>query len=410
MSKTVWIFLQYASTPATGIGGRHYYLGRELAKQGYQVYLIASASHHLLREKPVFNGAFEIEKLEAGFNFVWVRMPDYEEAHSKQRALNWFLFPWRIQKLARLLPDKPDTILSSSPSLLTFLGAQRLAKKFKARLVFEVRDIWPLTLTEIGGYSTKHPFIRLMQWVEDKAYRDADAVVSNLKNAVEHMVSRGMASDKFNWVPNGFSLDEVNENTPLNDQVLAQLPKNKFIVGYTGTLGVANALDTLIEAASNLVEHSNIVFVLVGDGKQKAALQASAQERKLGNVVFIEPIPKVQIQAMLSHFDVCYIGLTKDPLFRFGVSPNKLFDYLYSAKPVIYGIESGSYRPIDEARAGLQVAAEDPRQLADAVLKLYQMPAQERHALGENGRKAALAEYEYGQLSEKLAGVLFGND
>ncbi|MBF4317793.1 glycosyltransferase WbuB, partial [Vibrio anguillarum] len=160
MSKTVWIVQQYASTPATGIGGRHYYLGRELVKLGYKVYLIASASHHLLREKPVLNQPFKIETLEEGFYFVWVNMPDYTEAHSKQRALNWFLFPWQIQKLARKIADKPDAVLSSSPSLIAFLGAQRLAKKFKARLVFEVRDIWPLTLTEIGGYSPKHHFIR----------------------------------------------------------------------------------------------------------------------------------------------------------------------------------------------------------------------------------------------------------
>jgi glycosyltransferase involved in cell wall biosynthesis len=249
------------------MGGRHYYLARELAKQGYKVYLIASASHHLLREKPVFKGVFKQEQID-GFTFVWVQMPDYEEAHSKQRALNWFLFPWRIQKLAGMLPDKPDTVLSSSPSPIAFLGAQRLAKKFSARLVFEVRDIWPLTLTEIGGYSPSHPFIRFMQWVEDKAYRDSDAVVSNLKNAVEHMASRGMSPDKFTWIPNGFSLDEVNQKAPLNEKAAGQLPQGKFIVGYTGTLGVANALDTLIEAASNLRQYPEIAFVLVGGARK----------------------------------------------------------------------------------------------------------------------------------------------
>ncbi|EGR1264336.1 glycosyltransferase family 4 protein [Vibrio cholerae] len=407
MSKTVWIVQQYASTPATGIGGRHYYLGRELVKLGYKVYLIASASHHLLREKPVLNQPFKIETLEEGFYFVWVNMPDYTEAHSKQRALNWFLFPWQIQKLARKIADKPDAVLSSSPSLIAFLGAQRLAKKFKARLVFEVRDIWPLTLTEIGGYSPKHPFIRLMQWVEDKAYRDSDVVVSNLKNSVEHMAGRGMARDKFSWVPNGFSLDEVNQKIPLNHTAAAQLPKNKFIIGYTGTLGVANALQTLVEAAERLQEYTEIAFVLVGAGKEKAALQSLVAEKQLRNIFFIEPIPKVEIQSILSEFDACYIGLTKDPLFRFGVSPNKLFDYLYSGKPIVYGIESGEYKPIEDAKAGLQVPAQAPEQLADAVLSLYQMPAEERLAMGENGRKAALKQYEYGQLANQLIKVLF---
>lgn len=406
MSKCVWIVNQYASTPDTGMGGRHYYLGYELAKQGYQVYLIAASSHHLLRNQPAMEQGFKIESLADGFHFVWINMPDYTEAHSKQRVVNWFLFPWRIQKLARKIADKPDAVLSSSPSPIAFLGAQRLAKKFKARLVFEVRDIWPLTLTEIGGYSPKHPFIRFMQRIEDKAYQDADAVVSNLKNSVEHMVSRGMAHDKFSWVPNGFSLDEVSQKVPLNSNAVAKLPKNKFIVGYTGTLGVANALDTLIEAAELVEEYPDIAFVLVGAGKEKAALQSLAAEKKLSNVFFIDPIPKLEIQAMLNEFGACYIGCLADSLYRFGIGANKIPEYLYSGKPIIHAY-SGSSDPIKEANAGLQVPAEEPNQLANIILKLYQMPEDKRSLLGKNGREAAIKQYEYGFLANKLAKVIF---
>lgn len=389
-----------------GYGGRHYYLGRELAKQGYKVYLIASASHHLLREKPVLNQPFKVETLEAGFHFVWVNMPDYTEAHSKQRALNWFLFPWRIQKLMAFIADKPDVVLSSSPSPIAFLGAQRIAKRFKARLVFEVRDIWPLTLTEIGGYSPNHPFIRFMQWVEDKAYRDSDAVVSNLKNAVEHMVGRGMNPAKFGWVPNGFSLDEVNQKIPLNENSAAKIPEGKFIVGYTGTLGVANALDTLIDAAEHLKEYSDIAFVLVGGGKEKALLQSSVMEKGLSNVTFIDPIPKVEIQAMLSRFDVCYIGWLNDQLYRFGIGANKIPEYLYSGKPVLHAY-SGSCDPISEAHAGILVPAENPKKLAEAVLSLYKMSPDQRSSMGANGHKVAVEQYEYSNLASSLARVLF---
>ena len=91
MSKAVWIINQYASTPATALGGRHYYMAQEMAKKGYVVYIIGSASHHLLREKPAFNSAFKLEEVE-GFRFVWVKMPSYGNAHSKKRVLNWVLF------------------------------------------------------------------------------------------------------------------------------------------------------------------------------------------------------------------------------------------------------------------------------------------------------------------------------
>ncbi|ARM83543.1 putative glycosyl transferase [Marinobacter salarius] len=405
MSKTVWIINQYASTPATALGGRHYYMAREMAKKGYAVYIIGSASHHLLREKPAFNSAFKLEEVE-GFRFVWVKMPSYGNAHSKKRVLNWVLFPWRIRKLLQVIPDRPDTILCSSPSPLAFLGAQWLARKLNARLVFEVRDIWPLTLTELGGHSPNNPLIRLMQWVEDKAYRDSSAVVSNLKNSVEHMASRGMAPEKFTWVPNGFSMDEVNLNSPLNAKAESQLPEGKFLVGYTGTLGVANALDTLICAAEQLKGHSGIAFVLVGDGKEKPALKKLVASKALANVYFVDPIPKVEIQAMLARFDGCYIGWLDDPIYRFGIGANKIPEYLFSGKPVIHSY-SGACDPVEEVGGGFRVGAEDEKQLADAVLKLYRMSPEERAAMGANGRRAALEQYEYGQLADKLSKVLF---
>jgi glycosyltransferase involved in cell wall biosynthesis len=389
------------------MGGRHYYLGRELAKKGYRVYLIASASHHLLREKPALKEPFEIEAIAEGFNLVWVNMPSYAEAHSRQRALNWFLFPWRIQRLVNFIRDKPDVILSSSPSPVAFLGAQRLAKKFKARLVFEVRDIWPLTLTELGGYSSKHPFIRFMQWVEDKAYRDSDAVVSNLKNSVEHMVERGMQREKFAWIANGFSLDEVNSGMPLDASTKRMLPKGKFLVGYTGTFGLANDLYTLIDAAELLKGNDDVVFVLVGGGRDKHSLLSYIEKKKLKNVITLDYVPKTQVQQLLMELDVLTVGAKKQPIYKFGVSPNKLFDYLYAAKPIIYHIESGDYSPVKSASAGYEVESGNPQALASAILKVYRMSTIERELMGANGRRAALEQYEYNQLSEKFAEVLF---
>ncbi|MBD3768237.1 MAG: glycosyltransferase family 4 protein [Gammaproteobacteria bacterium] len=403
-TKTFWLINQYASMPETGMGGRHYYLAKELAKQGHKVYLIAAGFTHLLREPPKLEQDFTVQPVAENFDFVWIKMPEYIDAHDKKRVLNWFRFAWKLLKLPKVIADKPDAILFSSPSLIPFLGAQRLAKKFNAKLAFEVRDIWPLTLIELGGYSPSHPFIRLMQWVEDKAYRDSDVVLSNLPNSVEHMVERGMNPNKFTWIPNGFDMAELDNAQPLNENAVSALPKDKFIVGYTGTLGVANALDTLIEAAEGLKDETDIAFVLVGGGKEKPGLVEKAKGLK--NVMFIDPIPKPQIQSMLGEFDVCYIGLTKDPLFRFGVSPNKLFDYLLSAKPILYGIESGEYLPVNDAQAGLSIPSENPKAIAEAVLKLKAMSTQERTELGQNGRNYAIQNHDYAKLAEKLAKVL----
>ena len=407
-TKTIWIINQYASTPETGMGGRHYHLARELAKQGHKVYLVAASYTHILREPPKVDEPYQIQLIE-GINFVWVKMPYYDNAHSKKRIINWFLFAWKLRGLIKTIADKPDTILYSSPSLIGFLGCKYIKNAYKnTRLVFEVRDIWPLTLIELGGYSPKNMFIRFLQWIEDKAYRDSESVISNLKNVVEHMVSRGMDRSKFTWIPNGFSMDEVKQKQNLPEEVLTQLPKDKFVVGYTGTLGIANALDSLIEAAEILKEQTAIVFVLVGEGKEKARLRVLAKDKGLSNIYFIEAIPKAQIQSMLKFFDVCFLGLTKDPLFKFGVSPNKLVDYFYSGKPVVYAIESGSYTPVSDAGAGIQVSAEDFQAIADAALELNQLSQVARDAMGDNGKRYALENHEYSALAKKLANVLVG--
>jgi hypothetical protein len=255
--KTFWLINEYASTPETGMGGRHYSLAKELARQGHTVYLIAASYTHLLRTPLALDKVYMIEAIADRFNFVWVKMPEYSDAHDKKRVLSWFIFAWKLLKLPEIIKTKPDAILYSSPSLVAFLGAQRLAKKSQAKLAFEVRDIWPLSLIELGGYSPKHPFIRFMQWVEDKAYRDADVVFSSLPNAVEHMVTRGMSREKFQWIPNGFNVSELQKPEPLTVATQSALPKGKFIIGYTGTLGVANALGCFIEAAELLKDRTD---------------------------------------------------------------------------------------------------------------------------------------------------------
>jgi glycosyltransferase involved in cell wall biosynthesis len=312
-------------------------------------------------------------------------------------------------KISKAIHDKPDSVICSSPSLISFLAAKKIASKFSARLVFDVRDIWPLTLTEIGGYSVKHPFIRFLQWVENKAYRDSDVVISNLKNAVEHMVDHGLDRKKFRWISNGFSKDEVTNNKALSQDFENKIPKSKFIVGYAGTFGLANDLYTLLDAAKRLKEYSDISFLFVGGGKEESELKAYADKHELNNVSFMGFIEKQKIQSVLANFHVLVVGAKKEPMYRFGVSPNKLFDYLIAGKPIIYHIDSGDYHPIKDAGCGLEIEPGESGELADAVLKLYQMSVEEREAMGANGRKVALQQYEYGQLAGKLEQVLFDN-
>ncbi|MCW4152624.1 glycosyltransferase family 4 protein [Halomonas sp. 18H] len=405
MAKNIWIINQYASLPSTGIGGRHRDLSRELAKRGHNVTLVSARWTHLIRDAKAAEEAPDEEIFE-GFRFVRVPVSRYPHAHHKKRIFNWFSFAWKLRRLPRSLNEKPDVVLYSSPSLVGFLGAENLARKFGAKLVFEVRDIWPLTFSELGGYSDRHPFIRFLQWVEDRAYQNSDRVISNLPGAVEHMVRRGMTREKFSWIPNGFSKGDVDQCPDLPQEVDEQLPTDTFNVCYTGTVGAANALHTLVEAASLLKDEHDISVTIVGNGREKETLQEYVRQLKLENVYFVEPVPKQMVQPVLRKCSVCYLGLTGDSLFRFGVSPNKLFDYLVSGKPVIYGIDSGDYKPVEEFKAGLQVPPEDPEALAKAIRALKATPPYELELMGENGRKSAFKYHEYSMLAEKLEHIL----
>ena len=404
--KTFWLINQYSSTPETAMGGRHFYIAQELAKKGHQVYVIAGRYSHLLRNPKQFSEKYLIEEITPNFSFVWINLPEYAEAHSKQRVLNWFKFAWTLKDLKNSSLQKPDVILYSSPSPIGSLAAQYLAKSFQVPFIFEVRDIWPLTLIELGGHSANHPFIRLMQWIEDRSYQKAKFVFSNLFNAIEHMQNRGLDKAKFHWIPNGVSLAEVSAKEPLSVDIFKQLPQDKFIVGYTGTIGVANAINDLIEVAQLVSHHPDIHFVLVGSGKEKQEMQSRVQDLKLTNISFIDPIPKKQIQSMLEHFDVCYIGWQKNPLYRFGIAPNKLPEYLYAGKPIIHAF-SGKGDVVQQANAGITIEAEDPEAIADAVIRLYGLSDSERSVLGNNGYQYVLQHLEYNMIAEKLESIIF---
>lgn len=403
--KTIWIINQYASTPETGIGGRHYYLAEELAKLGYQVYVIAGSYSHLLREHKILQNDFMIEEVVSGFSFVWVNLPIYHGAHSKQRIINEFIFSRKIKRLTSVLL-KPDVIYHSSPALISYFGAQYIARKFNIPYVFEERDLWPLTLIELGGYSKFHPFIYLLQWIEDRAYSQADFVFSNLLNAVEHLKIRGGDVRKFSWIPNGISITEMGKKESLAISIEQKIPKDKFIVGYTGTMGVANAVDDLIDAATLLRENSDIHFVLVGAGKEKLVLEQKCQTLGLANVTFIDVLPKKQVQSMLEKFHICYIGWHKNSLYRFGISPNKLPEYMYSGKPIVHAF-SGSGDLVQKANAGLTVEAQNSRAIVSAIKELYNMAQEERDMLGANGKAFVLHNLTYQQIARKLADILF---
>jgi glycosyltransferase involved in cell wall biosynthesis len=283
--------------------------------------------------------------------------------------------------------------------------ARRIATLAGAKLVFEVHDLWPLSPMELGGMSKRHPFIMLVQAAEDYAYRHADAVVSMLPKVRQYIESRGLMPHKLHIVQNGIDPAEWATNGPPvaapAAQMLAQLKaQGRSIVGYAGTHGVANAMDVFVDAAK-LMDGEAIAFVLVGGGPDKPALQRRAEEMGLDNVWFLDPVKKEQIPALLQLFDIAYIGAHRQPLYRFGISPNKLMDYMMAGRPILSSIEAGN-DPVDEAGCGLTVAPEDPAAVAAGIRALLALDEATRRDMGQRGRAFVLKNHTYAVLAERF--------
>lgn len=396
----------HAGSLQHGMEYRPYYLARAWVAMGHRVRIVAAAHSHVRRTNPGLNGHSRLDQQIDGIEYTWLGTPDYA-GNGWGRIRNMLVFLLRLHYLATALARgfRPDVVIASSTYPLDIWPAHRIARHAGARLLFELHDLWPLSPIELGGYARWHPFILALQAAENFACRNCDAIVSMLPNVRAHLEAHGMAPDKLHIVPNGTDAAEwQGPAAALPEAVAARLAalraNGAFVVGFAGAHGLANALDTLLDAAA-LLRGEAVAIVLVGDGPEKPRLQARARTEGLDNVHFLDAVPKEQIPALLRSFDAAYIGLQRQPLFRFGISPNKLIDYMMAGRPVLQAIEAGN-DPVAEARCGLTVAAENPAAVAAGIRTLLAMAPAAREAMGDNGTRFVLDNLTYDVLGERF--------
>lgn len=385
---------------------RPYYLGREWCRLGHRVRIIASAHSHVRTHNPDLREKSRVDEVIDAVEYTWFKTPTYT-GNGARRFLNIAAFVSRLYRDGPGLVSeyRPDVVIASSTYPLDIWPAHRIARLSGARLLFEVHDLWPLSPMELGGYSSRHPFIMLLQAAENYACRHADAVISILPNVREHLEAHGMAPHKLHLIPNGTDPAEwLNDPAPLPTSVANTLTelrqRDHFIVGFAGSHGVANALETLLGAAA-LMRDDPVAFVLVGAGPEKERLRQRARDDRLDNVCFLDPVAKQQIPALLNAFDLTYIGLQRQPLFRFGVAPNKLIDYMMAARPVLYAIEACNDL-VAEAGCGISVKAENAPAVVQGIRAMRAMPPEQRSAMGRRGRDFVLENLIYPVLGQRF--------
>jgi glycosyltransferase involved in cell wall biosynthesis len=380
-------------------------LAREWARTGHETLIVAGAPSHVRAHDPVLRSKITLERVD-GTDFEWYRLPAYD-GNGARRAANIVAFATllRARSAALAREFRPDVVVASSTHPLDIYGARSIAKRSGARLVFEVHDLWPLTPIELGGVSPRNPFIVAMDRAERYACRHADLVVSILPSADEYLVTRGLDRERYVHIPNGISLGELEgEAEPLpaaHAELVASLrAAGTFIVGYAGGIGMANALDDLVSALA-LAAPERIAALVWGDGPDRAALQERIVREGIANVHLLGRIPKPAVGSALAACDAAFLGWKRLGIYRYGVSPNKLWDYMAAGRPIVHAT-SAPGDPVAACGCGVSVPAEDPRALANALAELASRPAEELAAMGRRGRASVEQNNDYAVLAARF--------
>lgn len=395
----------YVGGTKYGMEFRPYYLAKEWIKLGHTVTFIGASYSHLRYHQPSVLSDFYEENLD-GIRYLWIKTPEYHT--SFMRIINMLSFVLKLCRYEQCIANmiKADCVIASSTYPLDIYPARKIAKLLKAKLVFEVHDLWPMSPMVIGGYSKWHPFILLMQKAENDAYKYSDVVVSLLWNAKEHMVEHGLDDQKFVCIPNGFCKSEwdMQQNEIPNEHLfLLQKLKslNKVIIGFAGGFAASGALQTLIETAIILKDNVDIAFVLVGKGSEKRKLEHMKEEHTLSNVFFLPPVEKSQVPGIVSSFDIAYLGGVHSILHKYGTAANKLTDYMLSALPVLFSVDEPNSL-VERVECGICVPAESPQLLSDAIKRLIDLSPELRKEMGERGRIYAINNLEYSHLATQF--------
>jgi glycosyltransferase involved in cell wall biosynthesis len=400
----IWYISKYVVPPyAAKVGARGFFLLQEFVRKGHRAILITSDANHLA-SPPVLVGARFFETVD-GVDVHWLRTLKYKHAGSWKRILGWFHFEQQLFCMPKAHLPRPDVVIVSSLSPLTILNGLLLRQRYRCRLVFELRDIWPLTLTEVGKVHAWHPFVLLLGWLERLGYERADLIVGTMPNLAEHVREVLGAERNVVCVPQGIDPALLAKPAPLPPSYAAtHIPVGKFIVCYAGSIGANNALETLITCAREMTSRADIHFMIVGDGYHKDNLQKLAAD--LPNVTFAPRIPKAAVQSLLAHADLLYFATHKSPLLRFGQSLNKVIDYMLAGKPIVASY-TGYPSMINEAECGSFIPAGNAGALRQEVERYAAITVEERVAMGQRGRAWLLQNRKYCSLADEYLQYLW---
>ncbi|VVE20305.1 glycosyltransferase WbuB [Pandoraea eparura] len=404
--KRILIVSHYAGGARHGMVYRNYVHAREWVKAGHEVTVVAASYSHTRREQPVVPGAHALEHID-GIRYLWLRTPTYSPKSMLGRVLSMFWFTIRMYGRHPVLRESYDVVMLSVPQPFAVYPTRAIARRSAAPLVLDIRDLWPLTLTLLGGTSSRHPFIRLVGAAERAACSAADLVTAVPRNAEAYLMSRGLRKGRFLPMGNGVMVDELGcEQLPAQHrEYLSQLrASGAFLIGYAGAVGLANALHVAVEALAML--SSNVHLVIVGEGPERGALQSNAERLGIQNRLhWLIPVRRDQVPDFLEHVDVAYAGALASPLYQYGASFTKLNDYMMASKPVVYAVGDPG-NGVEASGCGVSCPAEDVVAVADGIKWLMRLSADELAALGDRGHNWCAVHQDAARQAQQILDTL----
>lgn len=415
--KNIWYVHPYAGGPGLGSHYRPYELCRAWNEDhGCSARVIFPSFHHLLTARELPSSSFRIGPVE----YHALPAPRYY-GNGIQRVAQMAVFSSRLgyfgRQLVRSQPEsRPDYIISSSPHPLCVVAASRLARRFGASLVFEMRDLWPLSLTELGEAPPRHPFVLFLRALEKYAFRQCDLVASVLPRANQYLHEQGFEGKKFVWVPNGLKSSADREaptgNHPATTAAVSTLlrwkDEGRVCCVYVGSMGASNGLKRLVEALSHplLAQLRNKLGVLlVGSGAEGEALK----KRNPATMVPLSwspgAVPSSDVRRILQHADFAYAGLLHAPnLYKYGLSLNKLPDYMGAGVPVILPCDPCG-DPVSESGGGLVSGVAGSHDLAEMIMAMSSLSQNEREKMGQRGCQYITSNYNYRKIASTYLGA-----
>ena len=401
--KNVWILNHYAQEPSGAGGTRHFHLAEHLQAYGWHATIIAASVEHQSGHQRLEPNEKKRCDYFKGVPFLWVRTPEYQ-GNGGGRMRNMLAYTWAVlQRSTTAKLPRPDVVIGSSVHPFAAVAGALLARRYKVPFIFEVRDLWPQTLVDMGRLQEDSFMTWALRKLELWLYRRAARTVVLLPRAWEYITPLGIPKERVVWIPNGVDLSLFPRST------VADTAKDHFTLMYFGAHGQANGLDNVLHAMKHVQEQSNgrnIHLRMIGDGPLKPSLVEQASEMGLTNVSFEPPVAKSQIPALAAQADAFVIAVLNLPgLYRYGISMNKLFDYLAAEQPILIA-SNGANNPVEDAQAGLTVPPGQPQALAEAIVKIANTPLTERQRMGRAGREYVEQNHGFEQLAGRLAAVL----